>query len=823
MKFKIIILSAMLSLNSFAQKQICPQPQEIFFSQGTLQAESFVLKVKFKPDIDNLILLKEILPIVEKSKKSPVINITSLKKAKSGAYAIQISSQNINIQAVDQSALFYALKSLKQLIEKKGSAINIPLVQINDYPDVALRGTVEGFYGTPWSFEDRINQLKFYGDFKMNTYIYGPKDDPYHSSPYWRDAYPEDKAKEIKTLVEEAKRNHVDFVWAIHPGKDIKWNKTDSINLLSKFEKMYNLGVRSFAVFFDDIAGEGTNPAKQAGILNYLHQSFIKKYKDVNQLMMCPTEYNKSWSNPKAGTYLDILGEQLDPEIQIMWTGNRVISDIDIPTMDWINQRIKRKALIWWNFPVSDYVRDHLLMGPVYGNGLDIKDAISGFVSNPMEHAEASKIAIFGVANYTWNMAKFQSEQSFEAAIKFIMPDAATSFKLFAENNSDLGPNGHGYRRTETVRMSPIIQSLEKTLKTNLDLNLWGQVRNYYDSIAHTPEDILNKNNNPNLIKEIKPWVIQFGLLGQAGVTALDAIKNYPSLTLKENWDNYLKIANFLEEMKRNDKASNQNPYQPGVKTGSLVLMPFVQNTFQLLGTKLSGSDNNPFQSKRNDKLITDIEQIKNQNLISNEKQLAISPLLETMRMKPGNYFGLSWLDNRLVQQLQFNFNTSGFERFLKFEISENGKDWQEYPTAITEKTKNLTLKPNYRSIRVINKSDSTQTIYLKQFLVQSKTNDKSTDLGLTTDNDFNTFMVLAPQQEIKLQNNVYSSMTLFLDTKNQEVEVLGKNKRRLYIGKDNLIQLDKKALNEQTEFTLINKGTEEIKFYENKITFIVR
>lgn len=74
-----------------------------------------------------------------------------------------------------------------------------------------------------------------------------------------------------------------------------------------------------------------------------------------------------------------------------MWTGNRVIATIDRPTLDFINPLIKRKAYIWWNFPVSDYVRDHLLMGPVYGNGLDIEDGMSAFVSNPMEHAEASR------------------------------------------------------------------------------------------------------------------------------------------------------------------------------------------------------------------------------------------------------------------------------------------------------------------------------------------------------------------------------------------------------------------------------------------------
>ena len=36
----------------------------------------------------------------------------------------------------------------------------------------------------------------------MNYYLYGPKDDPYHSCPNWRLPYPEKEAANIKELVE---------------------------------------------------------------------------------------------------------------------------------------------------------------------------------------------------------------------------------------------------------------------------------------------------------------------------------------------------------------------------------------------------------------------------------------------------------------------------------------------------------------------------------------------------------------------------------------------------------------------------------------------
>ena len=386
-------------------------------------------------------------------------------KPVSGAYRMNIGKNGILIVGYDERGAFYGLQTLRQLVESPATVTGeLPYVEIDDYPDLKYRGVVEGFYGTPWSHEVRMSLIDFYGKFKMNSYLYGPKDDPYHSAPNWRLPYPDKEAAQLQELVVVANENEVDFVWAIHPGQDIKWNQEDRDLLLSKFEKMYQLGVRSFAVFFDDISGEGTNPQKQAELLNYIDENFAQTKPDVNQLVMCPTEYNKSWSNPN-GNYLTTLGEKLNPSVQIMWTGDRVISDITRDGMAWINERIKRPAYIWWNFPVSDYVRDHLLLGPVYGNDTTIAKEMSGFVTNPMEHAESSKIAIYSVASYAWNPAKYDTWQTWKDAIRTILPSASCELECFAIHNSDLGPNGHGYRREESQDIQPAADRFLKSFK----------------------------------------------------------------------------------------------------------------------------------------------------------------------------------------------------------------------------------------------------------------------------------------------------------------------------------------------------------------------
>jgi hyaluronoglucosaminidase len=188
----------------------------------------------------------------------------------------------------------------------------------------------------------------------------------------------------------------------------------DYQNLINKFNWMYDLGVRHFAIFFDDISGEGTNPLKQTELLNRLTEEFVKVKGDVSPLTVCPTDYSKLWANPTEKGSLAIYGKTLNPEIKVFWTGDVVCSDLTPETLDFINSRIKRPAYYWWNYPVTDYIRNFLLQGPVYGLDTSLTaNETCGIVSNPMEHGEASKLALYGVADYTWNIANRASTSFF--------------------------------------------------------------------------------------------------------------------------------------------------------------------------------------------------------------------------------------------------------------------------------------------------------------------------------------------------------------------------------------------------------------------------
>lgn len=731
---KIYFLGACLlcAVTAFSQNiNLQPAPQELITRDKTIDLPViYQLEGEKEANPHAVEVLKELLPgkqstkqglriyIGEKGDKS-VRKYSRLIPNRDEAYYLSVTDKEIVLAGSDERGTYYALQTFAQLL-KDGK---LPEVEIKDYPSVRYRGVVEGFYGTPWSHQARLSQLKFYGKNKMNTYIYGPKDDPYHSAPNWRLPYPEKEAVQLQELVAVANSNEVDFVWAIHPGQDIKWNQQDRDILLAKFEKMYQLGVRSFAVFFDDISGEGTNPQKQAELLNYIDENFVQTKPDVTPLIMCPTEYNKSWSNPK-GNYLTTLGEKLNPSIQIMWTGDRVVSDITRDGISWINERIKRPAYIWWNFPVSDYVRDHLLLGPVYGNDTTISGQMSGFVTNPMEHAEASKIAIYSVASYAWNPTKYDTWQTWKDAIRTILPDAAEELECFAIHNSDLGVNGHLYRREESQDIQPAVERFLKGYVENgkYETADFEALQNTFERMAESADILLINTENKPLIQEITPWLYQFRLLAETGKEVLNMVKSRGDFSHSYFLRKYNHVKALQQQMFDIDQTYNQNPYQPGVKTATRVIKPLIDRTFAITVERYNqknGTSLDAITDYMPHKLISDVEQIKNLPLQVKVNRVLISPANEVVKWGAGKMLEIE-LDNTYpAESIQIDFGKKEPSVWGRFEISVNGKEWKAID--LEQKGSKLTAglqKAPVKFVRFTNTGNEEQEVYLRQFVL---------------------------------------------------------------------------------------------------------
>ena len=504
-------MSALIAGSLEAQSlipELYPRPQQVTESLGWLKMSTPLRQLRQRLDTLTLSQIKAQRGLYAKAnlrlglKTDPRLSSYRTKvPTQDESYYLEVNSRGITLVGADSVGLYYGLQSLRQLLASN----QVPYCKITDYPSVGLRGVVEGFYGNPYSHSDRIEQFKFYGRTKLNTYIYGPKDDPYHRDK-WRELYPEQERKRISELVTQAHQRGVRFVWAIHPGLDIKWTEEDRKAVVRKCEDMYRLGVRSFAVFFDDISADDESARHQAELLNYLYEHFEKTGMKIGSLILCPTQYNQAWAK---GAYLDILGTKMNPKIEIMWTGKTVVTMIDRETMEYVNARIRRKGYIWLNYPVTDFAVDHILLGPMRGNASDIDQLVSGFVANPMEYAEASKVGIFGVADYLWNMKAYDADRAWEGAVKELYPHSTEAFRHFAQDNVDPGANGHRFRlQGESRDIAPVIARFkESLLEGHVDRIAWSKLQDRFRTMAEDATILLADKTNEALSKELRPWV----------------------------------------------------------------------------------------------------------------------------------------------------------------------------------------------------------------------------------------------------------------------------------------------------------------------------
>lgn len=637
-------------------------------------------------------------------------------------YYMEVSEKGVTIVGSDETGLYYGVQTLLASIAEG----KLETCTVTDWPDVPFRGTVEGFYGTPWSHKARLSQIEFYGRNKMNVYIYGPKDDPYHRD-HWRVPYPEAEAKRIQELNEHAKQCGVNFYWAIHPGVDIKWTTADRDALIKKFEDMYKLGVRSFAVFFDDIWGEGTRADKQAELLNYVDDHFVKTHKGVRPLVMCPTEYNRAWANDEKG-YLRTLGTKMNKSVQIMWTGNSVVHCIDKESMEWINQRIDRKAYIWWNFPVSDFVRDHVLLGPAYGNGQDIASDLSGFVSNPMEHAEASKIALYGIADYTWNMKAYDYQKDWEKALKAVLPGNYQALRTFALYNKDLGPNGHGFRREEGEELKSLAEAALKGEKEAVMQLLQKSIE-----LKMASDILLSDKENPELVRELRPWLLQAKNVGDYGVAVCSmALTQATSASASAfpSFKNYYDQARSLQEqMYTLENSDVRHALQPGIKVATKVMLPTLNQLFaqatdsynKVNGTSLVNSaEYNPY------KIESNVPQLALLPISVRGNSITVAPSLEVIKWAKDAQFTLEGERDIAFAGMEFNFGVPGVAKNFKLELFKDGK-WTEVSllhyadTDPVIHTGNELGGMSASKLRITNVSGKDLEVYFKNFKIMKR------------------------------------------------------------------------------------------------------
>lgn len=272
-------------------------------------------------------------------------------------------------------------------------------------------GVVEGFYGRPWTTEQRKDLFQKMENWGMDAYVYAPKDDYKHRA-YWRDLYTVEEAEHLGSLIGAARARNLTFYYALSPGLDITYSNPKEVSTLKrKLDQVASLGCRAFALLFDDIDTEMSEADKER-FTSFAHAQVTLTNDVLEHLgnraaggfLVCPTQYCGTRAVPSVSQseYLRTLGTQLSQEVDVMWTGPKVISRIiDLEGVEEVAEVLKRKVVIWDNLHANDYDQKRLFLGPYSGRSPALIPKLRGVLTNPNCEYGANFVAIHTLAQWS--------------------------------------------------------------------------------------------------------------------------------------------------------------------------------------------------------------------------------------------------------------------------------------------------------------------------------------------------------------------------------------------------------------------------------------
>ncbi len=345
---------------------------------------------------------------------------------------------HITLTVSCRKSLFRAMNRIAQM--KRNGKFFIGSAE--DYPLFAERGYIEGFYGSPWSFENRREMLRLMSFYGMNTHYYAPKDDPYHRDK-WDELYPEKELSELAKLLGICNENFVDFYFCIAPGLSMKYSsEADFKKLTCKAEQLYSIGVRNFGLLLDDIpdnlyydedraAFDGEAVNAHIHISNEFY-TFLRSLDRDCRLTVCPLQYHGRGDE----YYISKLGKGLDSSIKIFWTGKNICSqELTVREAVVFENATNHMPLYWDNFPVNDAeMQNEMHLGYLNGREPDLYRYSHGIISNTMEYCLSSKIPLLTVCDYLWNPVAYDGFSSWHKACKIIFEDDYGKVMPFFDN-----------------------------------------------------------------------------------------------------------------------------------------------------------------------------------------------------------------------------------------------------------------------------------------------------------------------------------------------------------------------------------------------------
>lgn len=300
-----------------------------------------------------------------------------------------------------------------------------------------LTGVIEGFYGTPWNPAERADLLDHAPGWGFNTYLYGPKDDLHHRA-LWREPYARTHAETLGHFIRSCAEGGIRFIYALGPGLDIRYaHRADVEAILRRFGQLMDLGCRDFCLLFDDIPDVmhpedrerwGGFASAHAGVANEVFR-WVHSRNPGGRFLFCPTPYCGRMAGRQLGgpDYLATVGRELDPQIDIFWTGPEIVSaEITVAHIKEMAQLLRRKPLLWDNLHANDYDGHRFFCGPYSGRPQELLGELAGILTNPNTEYPLNRVALETLGAYVRCTGQWDPRAAYLESLRSWLPDFAS-------------------------------------------------------------------------------------------------------------------------------------------------------------------------------------------------------------------------------------------------------------------------------------------------------------------------------------------------------------------------------------------------------------
>lgn len=292
-------------------------------------------------------------------------------------------------------------------------------------------GVMEIFFGDPWPAQARLKYAEYLKSEGYEFYLYAPKADR-HLRKEWAQPWGADYINELTEMARTFQNQGVRYGVALSPFEINNMTEAQIDALLDEKIGVFNqIGLDYLGIFFDDMVVYEGLAQQQIALLNKVRQ------RTSAHILFCPTFYSydpilDKVFGQRPPDYLEQIANGIASDVEILWTGPKVLSDEITPAhLEEVTRLLKRAPFLCDNVFANDGPKNCKFLKLKYpvGRPAESFKKARGWAINPMNQSEISKIVLSAMKEAARGA---EPEKAFETAVHHIC--SAGLSKLILKN-----------------------------------------------------------------------------------------------------------------------------------------------------------------------------------------------------------------------------------------------------------------------------------------------------------------------------------------------------------------------------------------------------